>query len=308
MSVPFDLPRALQQPGLTLEKLHQYWLIIDFVHRHFLHATGTPRKYIEVADLLMDSKDFRQFHPTSGKLTRKLTPQLDEDLMFSGHVYEWMVAMLRHGVLAAAMASIEELRRPSIGGPMALENSQIMVYNGFVRSEHEFRTLTAQYKAMTNEPADCPGFPTGDDQGQKALVKELYDALMDCDQETLHSLSKAGRKKSDRAQIDPAEVAGTAYILRLKDVERELLCWEILFATRDMQMKNAYVPGWSISSFKYKRFASFSERWAAIVSLLRKSKAVVKEINKAPLLKRMVANPEVEAERRDVEMSERTRY
>ncbi|KAK3352870.1 hypothetical protein B0T25DRAFT_568118 [Lasiosphaeria hispida] len=295
--MPFNLPSALEQAAPVAKKLHQYWIIIDFVHGHILDAAGAPREYIEVAGEFMEAFKFRK---------RSSTAEQDEDLMFSAQVYEWMVAMHCHGTLTMAMEGIENLRQSRIEGLLALGNSQNKMYHGFVQSEHEFRALMVQFRERNNDEVDCPDFPTGDDGGQKALVKELYDAMLDCDPDIVRSFSKEARKQgAERArELDPQEVAGTAFIRRLKDVERELLCWEILFAARDMQMKKANILQWSNGSFTYKGFDTFRERWDAIVCLLRTCKAAIPDITTVPQLMKVVANPELEAEGRGLDIFE----
>lgn len=161
---------------------------------------------------------------------------------------------------------------------------------GHISSYQEHLTVKDAYMKLNDEEirGNILDFPL-DDQGQKELARQLYQAMTNMDD--ILDGTRLSRKRRQTDEEDPFSVAGSVNIDRFEDsvavkrvketkeIELEMIAWDLLvtnflcktekleandchsqFAIRDAQLGQDSIPAWS-KDWERKRYGSFMERF-----------------------------------------------
>jgi len=197
------------------------------------------------------------------------------------------------------------------------------IWRGMVNSHFHALAIMWEYQAHSNQTAKAlaekfkikNNIPDNlDDQElararsdpaeRKSYVGELFMAMVDCDNCIDNPLKvrvpKAGRKRGREEFEDdaPADlgVKDGIQVTRVKEAPNlvlEALCWILLDAIIEAQQGNIMTSPWQKMQPNrlYEPYATFRERFDAVVDALRQSKAIIDNMMLVDMVRSLAASP-----------------
>lgn len=122
-------------------------------------------------------------------------------------------------------------------------------YGDYIAMVNAYEALSSKYLLQDRPSNTADDFPENDVEAQKALVSELFYAVVDCSQ-TIEQSTAVGVRRLKEGKYS--------------DIEIEMMCWEVLFAARDAQKGELRMRACA-ADWRYENYNSFADRWQQVV-------------------------------------------
>ncbi|KAB5578495.1 hypothetical protein GE09DRAFT_1052519 [Coniochaeta sp. 2T2.1] len=165
-------------------------------------------------------------------------------------------------------------------------------YRGIVEDLDHAQAILTDYQASNNKDKaagpDCVGF-IEDKHGQKALVQQLFEAVVDFSNVIDMKVSKDGHMV-DNVRVTRVKNAPNAML--------EAVCWKILYSIQDAKTGQINISGWSGKPPPFDAYDNLQERVDEVAHALKRSKAIIDRIMAPNMTRRLAAAPEAELKRK----------
>ncbi|KAB5578496.1 hypothetical protein GE09DRAFT_552850 [Coniochaeta sp. 2T2.1] len=151
-------------------------------------------------------------------------------------------------------------------------------------------------------------FPENLDE-QVALVRELYEPIVDCtamkDHPVLQGSKKRKRKEGgnveDAADSGPVKPCDNPQVSRVKaapNVVLEILSWKLLYAIKNAQDGEIGISAWDGLDPLYRVYASLRQRLDKVIDALKMHESISDNVMMPDFIKRLAGAPEREHSRK----------